>query len=669
MKPKSPLLLIDQLRVKIPTPRGVVHAVDRVSLSVEKGKILGLVGESGCGKSILCKSILGLLPKGAVISEKSKIMFKGNVLNTLPENELNKIRGRQVAMVFQDPMTALNPVMKIGRQIAEPLVHHLGMGRKKALKKSVELMALAGIPKPGMRLDQYPHQLSGGLCQRVVIAMALACNPQLLIADEPTTALDVTVQAEILDLLDRLGKEQNMAVILVTHDLSVATARCQDIAVMYGGKLVETAPAKTFFSRMKMPYTRALFESLPRLENPVHSKLNPIDGRPPNLISPPRGCCFAPRCACAAQLCHEKKPPFLCGDDKAYKTACWYPLTSPGKGSEQDPIKNKRHWVLNKMDKKKDNTPVLDVQNLMVDYPLSRKKVLPAVIDVSFNIFKGETLGLVGESGCGKTSVARAIIQLPKPTSGRVLFWGEDLTQVSNRRLRQLRPNFQIVFQDAVAALNPRRKIGEAITHPLHMIPQEKASQKKQRVLEIMDQAGIDPDLFDRRPCELSGGQCQRVQIARALMTKPSLLILDEPVSSIDVSIQAQILNLLENLRKQYDLTLLFISHDLSVVKNACDRVAVMYLGKLCEIAPCETLYRTPIHPYTRALLNAIPSPDPFKPSSNAPLMSDEMPSKVSFVWGCRFKTRCPKAVDRCEKKAPLLKMIDADHWVACHFV
>ncbi len=317
---------INQLQVKIPTLRGVVNAVEGVSFSLEKGKALGIVGESGCGKSILCKSILGLLPKGALVSNESKIVFKGQVLNHLSNNELNKIRGREIAMVFQDPMTSLNPVMTIGKQIAEPLVHHLGMGIKNAMKKSEELMESVGIPEPLMRLKQYPHQLSGGLRQRVAIAMALSCKPKLLIADEPTTALDVTVQAGILDLLDRLRREKNMAIILVTHDLGVAAARCQDIAVMYAGKLVEMAATKALFSHMKMPYTRALFDSLPRLDNPVHSTLDTINGQPPNLIFPSKGCCFAPRCTHSAKICYEKDPPLSSKDKTPHMSACWHPL-------------------------------------------------------------------------------------------------------------------------------------------------------------------------------------------------------------------------------------------------------------------------------------------------------------------------------------------------------
>jgi len=314
------------------------------------------------------------------------------------------------------------------------------------------------------------------------------------------------------------------------------------------------------------------------------------------------------------------------------------------------------------------NEIVLDVQHLVVDFPITRKKNLHAVMDISFKIQKGETLGLVGESGCGKSSLARAIMQLPSPTSGKVLLCGEDLTKATKQRLRQLRPNFQIVFQDSMSALNPRRKIGDAITMPLHVIQKANTLEKKQRVLEMMTLVGVDPGLFDARPFELSGGQCQRVQIARALMTKPELLILDEPVSSLDVSVQAQIINLLEKLRRLYGLTMLFISHDLAVVKNVCDRVAVMYLGKLCEISSCERLYHTPLHPYTIALLGAIPIPDPFKLSSKLPLMSDEMPSPLAPISGCRFKTRCPKAVNLCEKKEPLLDEIATGHWVACHF-
>lgn len=325
---------MDQLRVYIPTARGVVHAVDGVSFSLERGKTLGIVGESGCGKSILCKSIPGLLPKGTLVSKDSKIVFNGRQLNRCTNRELNKIRGRDIAMIFQDPMTALNPVMTIGRQIAEPLMHHLGMTYKDALKQAVELMASTGIAKPETRLSQYPHQLSGGLRQRVVIAMALSCNPKLLIADEPTTALDVTVQAEILDLLNHFRKVKNMAMILITHDLGLAAARCQDIAVMYAGKFVETAPANSLFSRIKMPYTRALFDSLPQMENPVHTTLNTINGQPPNLILPLKGCCFAPRCAYGTKKCYEKTPILYPKNSKTHRWACWHPLISDQKDDE-----------------------------------------------------------------------------------------------------------------------------------------------------------------------------------------------------------------------------------------------------------------------------------------------------------------------------------------------
>ncbi len=319
------------------------------------------------------------------------------------------------------------------------------------------------------------------------------------------------------------------------------------------------------------------------------------------------------------------------------------------------------------MAKEKKNKSVLNVQNLVVDFPLNRKKKLHAVVGISFDIQKGETFGLVGESGCGKTSVARAVMQIPPPTSGKIFLCEEELTQTTKQRLRQLRPRFQIVFQDSISALNPRRKIGDTIAMPLHVLKKGDSSEKKQAVIKMMNLVGVDPDFFDRKPYELSGGQCQRVQIARALMTKPELLILDEPVSSLDVSVQAQIINLLEKLRKRYGLTMLFISHDLAVVKNVCDRVGVMYLGKLCEIAPSENLYHTPLHPYTRALLRAIPRPDPFQLPTNLPLISPEMPSPTTRISGCRFKTRCPEAVALCEDKDPVLKQITPGHWVACH--
>lgn len=321
----SPFLFLDRLQVRIPTIRGPVHALNKISFSLEKGRALGIVGESGCGKSILCKSILGLLPKGAVISGQSRIIFEGQVLNRLPERVLKTIRGKEIAMVFQDSMGSLNPVMTVGRQIAEPLVHHLGMGIKEALARARELMALTGIPQA--RLGQYPHQLSGGLRQRAAIAAALSCGPKLLIADEPTTALDVTVQAGILDLLNHLRREKSMAMILVTHDLGVAAENCQDIAVMYAGRLVETAPAKLLFSRMKMPYTRMLLDSLPRLDNPVHSVLKTINGQPPDLVSPGKGCAFAPRCPLVRTLCRREEPPLFSEQGSSHRWACWYPLS------------------------------------------------------------------------------------------------------------------------------------------------------------------------------------------------------------------------------------------------------------------------------------------------------------------------------------------------------
>ena len=542
--PTDPLLKVKNLEVCFPSGQGMIHAVDNISFSLEKGRVLGIVGESGCGKTMVCKAIMGLLPKEARISENSQIIFNGCSLTCNPGKAFNPIRGKEMAMVFQNPMTALNPVMTIGRQIAEPLVHHLRMPYKDALDQALDLMASVGIPNPGMRIRQYPHQLSGGLQQRVVIAAALACRPKLLIADEPTTALDVTVQAGILDLLDQLCTHHHMAMILITHDLSVAAARCRDIAVMHMGKIVEKAPTKTLFSHMKMPYTKALFDALPRLDTKVPEPPDPINGTPPCLMAK--------------------------------------------------------------------SIPVLEVQHLGVSYALGRNKTLSAVNDVSFQIRKGKTLGLVGESGCGKSSVAMAIMQLPPPRSGRIMLRGKEVTRLDKQQLRQLRPKFQIVFQDSVSALNPRRTIGHAVAMPLHVMGKTRPDRIRKQVCEMLDLVGIDPKFYNRRPHELSGGQCQRVQIARALITGPDLLVLDEPVSSLDVSVQARILELLENLKKRCDLTMLFISHDLAVVRQICDNVAVMHQGRICEISPCKTIYKAPSHPYTQALLSAVPTPEAF---------------------------------------------------------
>ena len=546
MKSRSvdPLLKVDNLEVCFASGKGRVNAVDNISFSLEKGSVLGIVGESGCGKTMVCKSIMGLLPKEAWISKNSRIFFNGGCLTGKPGKALNAIRGKEMAMVFQNPTTALNPVMTVGRQIAESLVHHLNMPYKDAVGQARELMVLVGIPNPGMRIRQYPHQLSGGLQQRVVIATALACKPKLLIADEPTTALDVTVQAGILDLLGRLCTRHQMAMILVTHDLGVAAARCRDIAVMHAGKIVEKAPVKTLFSCMKVPYTKALFNALPRLDTKLPGKVDPINGTQPCLVPP------APA--------------------------------------------------------------VLDVQHLDVSYGLGRNKQLSAVKDVSFQIHKGKTLGLVGESGCGKSSVARAIMQLPAPESGRIILRGKEITQMDKKELQRLRPRFQIVFQDSVSALNPRRSIGNAVAMPLHVMGKTRPGQIRKKVCETLELVGIDPGFYPRKPHELSGGQCQRIQIARALITDPDLLLLDEPVSSLDVSVQARILDLLENLKKQCNLTMLFISHDLAVVRQICDDVAVMHQGRICEMGPCKTIYKAPSHAYTRTLLSAVPRPESF---------------------------------------------------------
>ncbi len=534
---RSSLLNVKDLQAVLPTRHGPLKVVDQVSFSLHRGRTLGLVGGSGSGKSMLAKAIMGLLPLDALVSPNSVVEFKGRNLLNLTAKQKRRIIGHEIAMVFQDPMTSLNPVMKIGKQISEVLRCHLKVSRAMAGKRAVELLDSVGILSPELRAGQYPHQLSGGLRQRVAIAIALSCGPKLIIADEPTTALDATVQAGILDLLGRIQEERQMGMILISHDLGVVAGRTHETAVMHAGKIVEHAPTDELFRHMQTPYTRSLMAAVPRISDPPHTKLQTMSG--------------------------------------------------------QQPVKPKA---------------LLVTRMLTIAYRIGFKTEIQAVSKVSFEINAGETLGLVGESGCGKSSVARAIIRLLTPISGRICYDGEDLLKCTSRRLKEIRPGIQMIFQDAVASLNPGRKIGRAIEEPLRVLGKADRHERERRARLMMKAVGLDPDLlYDRNPHELSVGQCQRVSIARALITRPRLLICDEPVSSLDVSIQAKILRLLEEMKKRFDLTMLFISHDLAVVKHISDRVAVMREGALCEIADAEALYRSPTHPYSKMLIASMP--------------------------------------------------------------
>ena len=576
------LLSVEDVVVDLPTPRGNLRAVDHVDLTVGAGQTLGVVGESGCGKTMLSRAILQLVPKKAKLS--GRVMFDGQDLLQLPPEKLRKLRGRSLAVVFQDPMTSLNPVLTIGTQLIETLQEHLELNDAAATRRSVELLAAVGIPAPEQRLAQYPHQLSGGMRQRVAIAIALSCEPKLLIADEPTTALDVTIQAQILDLLAREQRRRHMAMILITHDLGVVAGRTDEVAVMYAGRVVERAPTPALFKKMRMPYTEALLAALPKLDAAPHTPLPAISGRPPDPTRPLQGLLVLAALPLCGGPLPERETRARGGRDERTSVRLLPP--------DRDPCGGRRMML--QAVQAASNEPLLAVDDLVVEYPVGAK-IVHAVSGVSLQIARGETLGLVGESGCGKSTLGRAVLQLRRPTSGRVLFDGHDLTTMHGDALRQMRRRVQLIFQDPIASLNPRRRIGDIVAEPL-VISGVKDPEKRERLVhEVLTAVGLDPTLVvGRLPHEFSGGQCQRICIARALILNPEFIVCDEPVSALDVSIRAQILNLLEEMKGRFGLTLLFIAHDLAVVKAVSDRVAVMYLGRLCEVGPSEQLFAEP---------------------------------------------------------------------------
>ena len=648
------LLSVQNVVVDLPTPRGNLRAVDHVDLTVGAGQTLGVVGESGCGKTMLSRAILQLLPKKAKLS--GRVMFDGQDLLQLSPEKLRKLRGRSLAVVFQDPMTSLNPVLTIGTQLIETLQEHLELDDATATRRSVELLAAVGIPAPEQRLAQYPHQLSGGMRQRVAIAIALSCEPKLLIADEPTTALDVTIQAQILDLLAREQRRRHMAMILITHDLGVVAGRTDEVAVMYAGRVVERAPTPALFKKMRMPYTEALLAAPPKARcRAPHAAAGDL-GASARSDAPAAGLLvLATLPLCGGPLPHRKA-----GIDGSRVARTSIRLLPP----DRNPCGGRRMML--QAVQAASNEPLLAVDDLVVEYPVGAK-IVHAVSGVSLQIARGETLGLVGESGCGKSTLGRAVLQLRRPTSGRVLFDGHDLTTMQGDALRLMRRRVQLIFQDPIASLNPRRKIGDIVAEPLVIAGVKDPEKREQLVHEVLSAVGLDPTLVvGRLPHEFSGGQCQRICIARALILNPEFIVCDEPVSALDVSIRAQILNLLEEMKGRFGLTLLFIAHDLAVVKAVSDRVAVMYLGRLCEVGPSEQLFARPAHPYTALLIEAIPVPDPdVRPTETVPV--GEPPSPISPPSGCRFRTRCPRADQRCSDEVPELRAVAPGQFVACH--
>ena len=679
----APVLEITDLSTHIQLHKSVVQAVCNVDLTIAPGETHGLVGESGCGKSMTSLSIMGLLPPGGAIVGGS-IKLDGRELVGLPERDLRKIRGNDIAMIFQDPLTSLDPTKTIGYQVAEPFRLHRGASKAAAMDRAAEVLGLVGLPKPKERLGDYPHQLSGGLRQRVMIAMALTCEPRLLIADEPTTALDVTIQAQILALLDDLKDRLGMAMLLITHDMGVIAAHADRVHVMYAGRMVETAETANLFRRMRHPYTHALLASIPRLGQDSTQWLLSIGGLPPDLSDLPDGCRFAPRCSRATDKCRRREPP-LTGETEGHVFSCWHPVDGPAGAGAANGTTARVQAVAGRLagPGRKDTavlpeTPLLEVRDLVKEFPVTSGAILQrkvgsvhAVSNVSFTVNAGETFGLVGESGCGKTTIGRVVVALERPNSGSVKLGDQDISALSGGELRRQRRDLQLMFQDSYSSLDPRMRVGSIIREPLTIQRIGTRGQQQQRVFELLDEVGLPRNAVEHYPHEFSGGQRQRIGLARALTLNPKVIVADEPVSALDVSIRAQVLNLMKRLQADHGLTYIVISHDLAVVRYMADRIGVMYLGKLVEMGSGDDIYQRAAHPYTAGLIATIPVPEPNAARARARKsagIKGELPSPVNPPSGCRFRIRCPLAQDLCVEAEPQLRSFGPGHVAACHF-
>ncbi|MGW8529261.1 MULTISPECIES: ABC transporter ATP-binding protein [Nocardiopsidaceae] len=716
------VLDVRDLSVTFSSEDGPLDAVRGVTYQVRRGEALGIVGESGSGKSVTSMAIMGLLPRTARVTGSARVLDQEVI--GLGDAAISRIRGEKIAMIFQDPLTSLNPVYTIGYQIAEAVLTHRDVTKKQARERAVELLDKVGIPNPERRVDQYPHELSGGMRQRVVIAIAMANDPDVIIADEPTTALDVTVQAQVLEALEAARRETGAALVLITHDLGVVAGHVDRVAVMYAGRLVETGTVEDVFYRPRMPYALGLLGSVPRLDGGRHERLTPILGTPPSLLNLPRGCAFAPRCPMAQDICQEEVPELAEPAD----------IGAPGAGEEDDPLRRHRsacHFSEQLAGVRPEDlfrptsvdaeapaevlaaelggtrpaggaageapeaepgtgagTPgggsevLLTATDLVKNFPIRSKGILrrkvgevQAVSGISLELREHETLALVGESGCGKSTTARLLLQLIRRTSGDVRYMGRPLHDLSDAQMRPLRRDLQLVFQDPFASLDPRMTVSDTVAEPLQIHGRAKGART--RVKELLELVGLNPEHGSRYPHEFSGGQRQRIGIARALALNPKVLILDEPVSALDVSIQAGVINLLEDLQDELGLSYLFVSHDLSVVRHIADRVAVMYLGKIVETGTTDQLFSAPAHPYTQALISAIPLPDPVKERTRERIVvTGDVPSPADPPSGCRFRTRCPKFAGelseaervRCVEEPPDLLDRGTGHRDACHY-
>ncbi|MFE3191632.1 dipeptide ABC transporter ATP-binding protein [Nocardia sp. NPDC059240] len=605
----APLLEVADLHVSFPGEEGRIDAVRGVSYTVQDGEVLAIVGESGSGKSVSSLAVMGLLPDQARV--RGSIRLRGQELIGMGDRQLSTLRGSKISMVFQDPLSALTPVYRVGDQIAEALLAHGKMSKQEAAQRAVELLDLVGIPDPALRARAFPHEFSGGMRQRVVIAIAIANDPDLIICDEPTTALDVTVQKQILNLLQKARDITGAGVVMITHDMGIAATIADRVAVMYAGRIVETARAADIFNAPRMPYTVGLLGSIPRMDGPARLPLIPIVGAPPAMHALPVGCTFAPRCPIAIDDCLAAEPP-LQDTEPGHRAAC---IRTAEVGTAELFTAFRREVSSAEQVAAANDTVVLRVSNLKKTFPLTkgvvfRRRVgaVNAVDEISFEVRAGRTLALVGESGSGKSTTLTQIMDLVTPQAGTIEVLGSDTSQLTHERRREIRRKMQIVFQDPASSLDPRLPIFDALAQPLRIngFPHDEIQS---RVRDLLRLVGLRPEHADRYPADFSGGQKQRINVARALALDPEILVLDEPVSSLDVSIQAGVLNLLRDLQAQRGLSYLFVSHDLSVVRNLAHDIAVMYRGKIVEYGAAEQIFADPRHEYTRALIDAVPLP------------------------------------------------------------
>jgi peptide/nickel transport system ATP-binding protein len=668
----EPLLRIDGLSIEFGSLESPVKAVNDVSLEVARGETLGIIGESGSGKSVTAMSVLRLLPKDQARVVGGRILFDGNDLLKLEPGRLRRVRGKDISLIFQDPATSLHPSFTIGAQLIEAIrVHDGGISKADARTRAAELITSVGIAHADDRLDQYAHQFSGGMRQRCMIAMAIANQPSVVIADEPTTALDVTIQAEILSLLRVVQRETDSAVIFITHDLRVVAQVAERVAVMYAGSIVESGTVHEVFENPQHPYTSALLRSLPALDHRAERQVS-IQGSPPNPSDLPPGCSFQPRCDVAAgrSICTTDRPT-LTDVGGGRTAACHFSAEV-----EAVAVNLARHSLQPEaiaVASQEDPEPVLRVEHLDKRFAIGgglfsgAKREVHAVNDVSFDVHQGKTLALVGESGSGKSTTARLILRLHEPSGGQILFGGLDLAVTNGRQLRNIRREIQVIFQDPFGSLNPRLSARELVTEPLK-IQGVFDPDGPDKVGDLLSRVGLSPSQWDRQPAAFSGGQRQRIAIARALILEPRMLVLDEAVSALDVSIQAQVLNLLADLQDELGLTYLFISHDLAVVRQLADSVAVMFAGRIVEQGIAADIYGSARHPYTKALLAAIPGTDPRRNESGGNVEVAEARIDIA-ADGCAFRLRCPIAQDVCVTESPSFARIDGTaHDVACHF-